>query len=66
MRCDVIAEGVIAAAKDIGIKIPVVVRLEGTNVEIGRKMLEDSKLALQTCSDMTDGARKVVDAVKKS
>jgi succinyl-CoA synthetase beta subunit len=65
MRCDVIAEGVIAAAKDIGIKIPVVVRLEGTNVELGRQMLESSGLKLITASDMNDGARKVVEAAKR-
>ena len=65
MRCDVIADGIIAAAKDIGIKIPVVVRLEGTNVEIGRKMLEDSGLKLLTATDMNDGARKVVAAAAK-
>ena len=65
MRCDVIADGVISAARDIGISIPVVVRLEGTNVELGRKMLEESGLKLTAATDMNDGARKVVLAAKR-
>ncbi len=65
MRCDVIADGIISAAKEIGIKVPVVVRLEGTNVEQGRKMLKESGLNLITATDMNDGARKVVEAAKK-
>ncbi|MBM4253235.1 MAG: ADP-forming succinate--CoA ligase subunit beta [Deltaproteobacteria bacterium] len=65
MRCDVIADGVIAAARDIGVKVPVVVRLEGTNVELGRKMLEESGLRLTAATDMNDGARKVVEAARK-
>ncbi len=65
MRCDVIAEGIISAAKEIGIKVPVVVRLEGTNVDLGRKMLEESGLRLLTALDMNDGARKVVEAAKR-
>jgi succinyl-CoA synthetase beta subunit len=64
MRCDVIADGIIAAAKDIGIKIPVVVRLEGTNVDLGRKMLEESGLKLISVADMNDGARRVVEAAR--
>jgi succinyl-CoA synthetase beta subunit len=64
MRCDVIADGIISAAREINLKIPVVVRLEGTNVDIGRKMLEESGLKLLTASDMNDGARKVVEAAK--
>jgi succinyl-CoA synthetase beta subunit len=64
MRCDVIADGVIAAAKEVNLKIPVVVRLEGTNVEIGRKMLNESGLKLITATDMNDGAAKVVQAAK--
>jgi succinyl-CoA synthetase beta subunit len=66
MRCDVIADGIIAAAKEIGIKVPVVVRLEGTNVEQGRKMLEESGLKLATATDMNDGARKVVEAARSA
>jgi succinyl-CoA synthetase beta subunit len=64
MRCDVIADGIIAAAKEIDLKIPVVVRLEGTNVDKGRKMLEESGLKLMTASDMNDGARKAVEAAR--
>ncbi len=65
MRCDVIADGVISAAKEVGIQVPVVVRLEGTNVELGRKMLNESGLQLISAADMNDGARKVVEAAKK-
>ena len=65
MRCDVIAEGIIAASREIGVKVPVVVRLEGTNVEIGRKMLAESGLNLINATDMNDGARRVVEAAKK-
>ena len=64
MRCDVIAEGVIAAAKELGMKVPLVVRLEGTNVEQGRKMLEESDLKLITATDMTDAASKAVQAAR--
>lgn len=64
MRCDTIAEGVIAAAKELAIKVPVVVRLEGTNVEQGRKLLETSGLKLVAATDMTDGAKKAVAAAK--
>ena len=64
MRCDVIAEGVVAAARDLGMTVPLVVRLEGTNVEQGRKILADSGIALTVASDMTDAARKVVAAAK--
>ncbi len=64
MKCDVIAEGVIAAAKEVGLKLPLVVRMEGTNVELGRKMLAESGLPIQTGLDMLDGAKKVVASVK--
>jgi succinyl-CoA synthetase beta subunit len=60
MKCDVIADGVIAAVKEVGLKVPLVVRLEGTNVEQGRKRLSDSGLAVTTAGDMADGAKKVV------
>jgi succinyl-CoA synthetase beta subunit len=63
MKCDVIANGVVAAAKDLGLKVPLVVRLEGTNVELGRKILSESGLAIQAASTMADGAQKVVAAV---
>ncbi len=64
MKCDVIAQGIISAAKAISIKVPVVVRLEGTNVELGKKMLQESGLSLISATDMTDAAIKVVSAVK--
>ena len=64
MRCDVIAEGVIAAAKALDLKVPLVVRLEGTNVELGRKMLAESGLAITPADDLNDAAQKVVAAVK--
>jgi succinyl-CoA synthetase beta subunit len=63
MKCDVIANGIVAAAKEIGLKVPLVVRLEGTNVELGRKILSESGLAIQAASTMADGAKKVVLAV---
>jgi succinyl-CoA synthetase beta subunit len=60
MKCDVIAQGIIRAAKEVHIRVPVVVRLEGTNVELGKKMLDESGLALVSASDMLDAAQKVV------
>jgi succinyl-CoA synthetase beta subunit len=62
MRCDRIAEGVIEASRDVGLPVPLVVRLEGTNVELGRKLLEESGLNLITAEGMEDAARKVVEA----
>jgi succinyl-CoA synthetase beta subunit len=62
VRCDLIAEGIISAVKDVGVKVPVVVRLEGTNVEIGRKQLADSGLDIIGAVDLTDAAKKVVAA----
>jgi succinyl-CoA synthetase beta subunit len=64
MKCDVIAEGVVAATKELGLKVPLVVRLEGTNVEKGKEILRNSGLAIQAADDMGDGARKIVAAVK--
>ena len=64
MRCDVIANGVVAATKELGLKVPLVVRLEGTNVELGRKILDESGLAIQSASSMEDGAQKIVAAVR--
>ena len=63
MRCDIIAEGIIAAVKDVGITIPVVVRLEGTNVEFGRKMLSESGLSIISAAGLTDAAKQAVAAV---
>jgi succinyl-CoA synthetase beta subunit len=62
MKCDVIAEGVLAAVKDVGLEVPLVVRLEGTNVELGRKLIEDSGLPVITASSMEDAAQKIVKA----
>jgi succinyl-CoA synthetase beta subunit len=61
MQCDTIASGIISGVKEVGLSVPLVVRLEGTNVELGRKMLEQSGLNLVTASDMKDGARKIVE-----
>ncbi|HEX7453494.1 MAG TPA: ADP-forming succinate--CoA ligase subunit beta [Polyangiaceae bacterium] len=64
MKCDVIAEGVVAATKELGLKVPLVVRLEGTNVELGKQILKDSGLAIQPADTMSDGAKKIVAAVR--
>ena len=64
MRCDVIAEGVIAAVREVGLKVPLVVRLEGTNVEQGRKILSESGLDVISAMDLDDAAQKIVGAVK--
>jgi succinyl-CoA synthetase beta subunit len=61
MKCDTIAEGVTAAVKEVGLKVPLVVRLEGTNVELGKKILRDSGLNLVAANDMADGAKKIVE-----
>ena len=66
MRCDVIAEGVIAAVKEVGLKVPLVVRLEGTNVDLGRQILNQSGLNVIAANDLDDAARKVVKAVKEA
>ncbi len=63
MKCDVIASGIVAAAKELGLRVPLVVRLEGTNVELGRKILGSSGLAISSATTMADGAKKVVLAV---
>ena len=64
MKCDVIATGVVAAAKQVGLKVPLVVRLEGTNVDLGKKILADSGLPIISGADMGDAAKKVVAAAK--
>lgn len=64
MKCDVIAEGVIAAAKELDLKVPLVVRLEGTNVELGKKMLAESGLKITPADDLEDAAQKAVKAAK--
>jgi succinyl-CoA synthetase beta subunit len=64
MRCDIIAEGVVAAVKEVGLKVPLVVRLEGTNVEQGKAILSASGLAITPANDLADAAEKVVKAVR--
>ena len=66
MRCDIIAEGVIAAAKDVGINVPLVVRLEGTNVDKGREILKTSGLNIIAADDLGDAAEKIVQSVKEA
>jgi len=64
MKCDVIAEGVVAAVKEVGLKVPLVVRLEGTNVDLGKKIIAESKLNVVPADDLDDAAQKIVKAVK--
>ncbi|MBD0413965.1 ADP-forming succinate--CoA ligase subunit beta [Oryzicola mucosus] len=64
MKCDVIAEGVIAAVKEVGLQVPLVVRLEGTNVELGKKIINESGLNVISADDLDDAAQKIVAAVK--
>lgn len=64
MQCDVIAEGIVAAAQEVGLSVPLVVRLEGTNVEKGRAILDESDVKLQTATTMADAAEKIAAAVK--
>ncbi len=64
MKCDVIAEGVIAAVKEVGLSVPLVVRLQGTNVELGKKILSESDLNVTPADSLTDAAEKIVNAVK--
>jgi len=66
MKCDVIAEGVVAAVKEVGLKVPLVVRLEGTNVELGKKIIAASKLNVTSADDLDDAAQKIVKAVKEA
>jgi succinyl-CoA synthetase beta subunit len=66
MRCDVIAEGVIAAVKEVGLQVPLVVRLEGTNVELGKQIIRDSGLNVIAADDLDDAAQKIVAAVREN
>ena len=66
MRCDIIAEGVIAAAREMAITVPLVVRLEGTNVELGKKLMAESGLAIIPADNLADAAKKITDAVKRA
>lgn len=64
MKCDVIAEGIVAATKEVGLTLPLVVRLEGTNVEDGKRILEESGLNITSADSMANGAQKIVELVK--
>ncbi|MFN7728845.1 MAG: ADP-forming succinate--CoA ligase subunit beta [Bdellovibrio sp.] len=64
MKCDIIADGVISASKEVGLRVPLVVRLEGTNVDLGKKMLRESGLNITPADDLADAAQKVVAAIK--
>ena len=64
MKCDVIAEGVVAATRELGLKVPAVVRLEGTNVELGKRILMESGLKLEAADTMAEGAQKIVKLVR--
>jgi succinyl-CoA synthetase beta subunit len=66
MRCDVIAEGVVAAAREISLHVPLVVRLEGTNVELGKKLLRQSGLPILAAENLADAAHKIVAAVREA
>jgi len=63
MKCDIIAEGVVAAVKEVGLKVPLVVRLEGTNVDAGKKIIRESGLNVLSADDLDDAAQKIVKAV---
>ncbi len=66
MKCDIIAEGIVAAAKEVNLSVPLVVRLEGTNVELGKKILAKSGLPIVSGNDLADAAQKIVKAVKEA
>jgi succinyl-CoA synthetase beta subunit len=66
MKCDIIAEGVVAAVKEVGLKVPLVVRLEGTNVDAGKKIIKESGLNVLSADDLDDAAQKIVKAVKEA
>ncbi len=66
MKCDIIAEGIIAAAKEVSLRVPLVVRLEGTNVDLGKKILRESGLPIVSADNLADAAAKVVEATKKA
>jgi succinyl-CoA synthetase beta subunit len=66
MRCDIIAEGCVAAVKEVGLKVPLVVRLEGTNVELGKQIIRESGLNVVAADNLADAAKKITEAVKKA
>ncbi len=65
VRCDLIAEGVITAIKEVDIKVPIVIRLEGTNVEEGKKLIRDSKLDVKTANNLEEAAVKAIQLAKE-
>jgi succinyl-CoA synthetase beta subunit len=66
MKCDTIAEGIVAAAREVNLQVPLVVRLEGTNVDLGKQILASSGLAIVAADDLGDAAKKIVAEVKKA
>lgn len=66
MRCDLIAEGIIGAIEEVGVEVPIVVRLEGNNAELGSKLLEESGLNIIAANDLTGAAQKAVAAAKEA
>ena len=66
MRCDVIAEGVVSAAREVSLHVPLVVRLEGTNVDLGKKILKDSGLAIVSADNLDDAAKAIVKHVEEA
>ena len=64
MRCDVLAQGVVEAARQVNLKVPLVVRMEGTNVEQGKKILAESGIKVIPAADMADAARRITQAIK--
>ena len=66
MRCDVIARAIVQAAVQVGFEVPLVVRLEGTNVELGKKIIDESGLNVISADDLDDAAQKIVSAVKEA
>ena len=64
MRCDVLAQGVVDAAKEINLSVPLVVRLAGTNVELGKKILKKSNLKIISANNLADAAKKIIEATK--
>jgi succinyl-CoA synthetase beta subunit len=65
MKCDTIATGVVAAAREVNLKVPLVVRMKGTNEDLGKQILEDSGLPIISADNMADAAKKVVAAIRK-
>jgi succinyl-CoA synthetase beta subunit len=66
MRCDVIADGIVSAAREVSLNVPLVVRLEGTNVDLGKQILSESNLPIISADDLADAAEKIVKAVKEA